>query len=107
MIHSGNLELAEGLGLLDSVIVDMHFITRSRHNRLLSAIMEHPNYQCIGIDESTAIIVHNDSAQVAGVSQVIVFIKPKSVSKTASSLLGAKDIHVSVYLPGEKFPIKN
>lgn len=105
-IHAGNLELVEGLGLLDSVMVDMHFITRSRYNRLLSAIMEYPDYQCVGIDESTAIIVHNDSVQVAGLSQVIVFTNPKSVHTNSDGLMEAKDIRVSVYLPGEKFQIK-
>ena len=105
-LRAGNLELVEGLGLLDSVIVDMHFIARSRYNRLLSAVMEHPKFQCIGIDEATALIVHEDSATVIGESEVVVMENPHDVEKGEHHLMGAHDIDVSVFMPGEKFRIK-
>ena len=106
VLLDSNLELKDGLGLLDSVIVDMHFIARSRYNRLFSAVIENPEYQCVGIDEATAIIVHGDSARVAGESEVMVIQEPHQVEKNRNHLLGARGIHVSVYLPGESFPIK-
>lgn len=106
VLRSENLELKEGLGLLDSVIIDMHFITRSRYNRLFSAVMEHPNYQCIGIDEATAIIVHGDSATVAGESQVITIQVPHHIEKGKDHLMGARDLDVSIFLPGDKFRIR-
>jgi len=107
VLLDSNLELKEGLGLLDSVIIDMHFITRSRYNRLFSAVIENPRYECIGIDEATAIIVHGDSAKVTGASEVFVIQNPHETEKNAAHLMGARGIHVSVYLPGESFPIKN
>ncbi|MEP7127838.1 MAG: cyanophycinase [Chitinophagales bacterium] len=106
VLLDSNLELKEGLGLLDSVIVDMHFIARSRYNRLFSAIIEHPKYQCIGIDEATALIVHHDSATVAGLSEVMVIETPDEIRKGPHHLVAARDIDVSVYLPGDHFPIK-
>ena len=106
VLADSNLELKEGLGLLDSVIVDMHFIARSRYNRLLSAVMENPRYQCIGIDESTAIIVHNHRARVAGYSAVAVIQDPHDRHTGTNHLLGARGIHLSIYLPGESFPVK-
>jgi len=105
-IWKGNLELVEGLGLLDSVIIDQHFVARSRYNRLLSAVIEHKGFQCIGIDEGTAILVSQGKAKVVGVSQVIEFSNPISVDVTSDTLLGAKQIHLSIYLPGDNFPIK-
>ncbi len=105
-IWKGNLELAEGLGLLDSVIIDQHFIARSRYNRLFSAIIEHPGFQCIGINEATAILVDGDSAKVIGESQVFEISKPAVVQTNDDTLLSAKQIQVSIYLPGEKFRIK-
>lgn len=87
VLRSENLELKEGLGLLDSVIVDMHFIARSRYNRLLSAVIEHPNYLCIGIDETTALIIHGDSATVAGESQVVTIATPDRIKKEKIGLL--------------------
>ena len=105
-LSKGNLELKEGLGLLDSVIIDQHFVVRSRYNRMLSAIMEHPNYNCIGLNESTAIIVDNGWATVAGESQVIVFSNPKKVHVTKNKALAAASVQLSVYVAGEKFSIK-
>ena len=106
VLRSENLELKEGLGLLDSVIVDMHFIARSRYNRLLSAVIEHPNYLCIGIDETTALIIHGDSATVAGESQVVTIATPDRIKKGKDRLIGASGLDVSIYLPGDKFRIK-
>ena len=106
-LSKGNLELKEGIGLLDSVIIDQHFVVRSRYNRMLSAIMENPGYNCIGINESTAIIVDKGWATVAGESQVIVFSNPRRVHTTASHALAAASVQLAVYVPGEKFRIKN
>ncbi|MCY7409561.1 MAG: cyanophycinase [Chitinophagales bacterium] len=106
-IRSANVELKPGIGLLDSIIIDQHFITRSRFNRMLSAIMDHPNYQCIGIDESTALIVQGDSATVVGVSEVVVFSNPKNIHNSDHNLIGADEIDIAIHLPGDKFKIKN
>lgn len=106
VLRSENLELKEGLGLLDSVIVDMHFVARSRYNRLFSAIIENPSYQCIGIDEATAIIVHGDSATVTGESQVITIETPDHLKKGRDHLIGASGLDVCIYLPGDKFRIR-
>ena len=34
LLTADNVELWEGLGLFDGVIVDQHFVRRRRHNRL-------------------------------------------------------------------------
>lgn len=104
-IESDNIELKQGLGLLETAIVDQHFVKRSRHNRLFSAVIEHPNLLGIGIDESTAIIVKGDSAEVVGDSQVIVFSNPEQSKKQAGALLGAESIQVDILLPGSRFSL--
>lgn len=104
-LRAANIELREGLGLLDSVIIDQHFVARSRYNRLLSAVMENPRFQCIGIDEATALIVTGESARVAGERSVVVIQEPHQVEKRNDQLIGARGIHLSVYLPGESFSI--
>ncbi len=106
IIQKGNIEIKEGLGLLDSVIIDQHFVYRSRHNRMISAVMEFPGFQCIGIDESTAIIVKNGKATVAGDSQVIVYADAKNIHTGKDEAFAASDIKLAVYLEGESFPVK-
>src|SRR6476659_4713664 len=63
-LWNNNIEIKEGLGLLDSAIIDQHFIARSRYNRMLTAIAKYPTLPCIGIDEGTAIIVHGNNVKV-------------------------------------------
>lgn len=105
-IWSGSVEYAEGLCLLDSVIIDQHFVVRSRYNRLLASMMDYPRYQGVGINESTAIIVRGREARVTGASQVVVLEKPERVRRLPDGNLGAHQIRLSVYLPGDRFRIK-
>ncbi|MBS1730684.1 MAG: cyanophycinase [Bacteroidetes bacterium] len=104
-IWSNNIEFSQGLGLLDSIIIDQHFIVRSRYNRLLSALYAYPNFTCIGIDESTAIIFHKKRITVAGKSQVLVFSNMED-QKAVKGLIKFSDIHLSIYTSGDSFLCK-
>lgn len=106
-IESENIEISEGLGFLTDVIIDQHFIKRQRLNRLVAASIENPDVICIGIDESTAIIVDGDTATVTGLSQVVVIRNTEKVKKVKDGLLGTEGLKVSVYLPGQKFILRN
>jgi cyanophycinase len=61
-----------GLGLWPEVIIDQHYLRRNRFNRLLSAVLSHPEDVGIGIDECTAIVVEGKYFEVVGKSNVIV-----------------------------------
>ncbi len=104
-IEAANIEFSDGLGLINSAIIDQHFVKRSRHNRLLSAVIEFPELLGIGIDESTAIIVKGEHATVTGASQVLVFSNPKRSKKEQNGLLGAEFLQIDIFLPGEKFAL--
>ena len=102
-IEIKNVETKQGLGFIKTAVIDQHFVVRSRYNRLLSLIIENPTYKGIGIDEGTAILVKNGSAEVVGRAQVIVFKNPKQSKKLYGDKLGAKGITLDIYLNGEKF----
>jgi cyanophycinase len=101
-----NIEIKEGLGLLDSAIIDQHFVARSRYNRMLSAIAKFPSLPCIGIDEGTAIIVHGNNVKVAGESQVIVFSHPQNLHVTEKGYIKFDDVQMSIYTSGDSFQLK-
>lgn len=105
-IEEANIEIKQGLGLLETVIVDQHFVARSRHNRLISAIIEYPDKKGIGIDESTAILVSGNDVEVVGESQVIILENPKRSKVVRNGKLGASGLQMTVLLPGDKFKIK-
>lgn len=104
-LQQNNLEIKEGLGLLDSVIIDQHFIARSRYNRLLTAIEKFPTFLCIGIDEATAIIVHGKKVTVTGESQVVVLSDPKNLV-VKNGLIKMSDLHFNIYTDGDSFMLK-
>ena len=106
-IRFDNLETASGLGLIKNVIIDQHFLKRSRYNRLLSALVEFPSHTGIGIDESTAIIVRNKEIEIAGKSEVIVVKKPKGIIKSKKgNTVSIKNIEMGVFTEGQKFKIQ-
>lgn len=51
------METVEGLGLLESAVIDQHFIAERRMNRLLSVLLTSGENLGIGIDERTALAV--------------------------------------------------
>lgn len=105
-IEKDNIIFDEGLGLLPgNIIIDQHFIYRSRYNRLLTAVLEMPDHIGLGIDESTALFVKNDSATVIGEWQVVSFQNTDQQSKNQNGLLGGKNIELNIYLPNEKFKL--
>jgi cyanophycinase len=106
IIESENLELATGLGLLTTAIIDQHFVWRSRHNRLITAVLEHPHLPGIGIDESTAILVRGNEAEVVGDSQVLVFRNPQQSVIQYNNKMGGKNLQLDVFLPGDTFFIQ-
>jgi cyanophycinase len=72
VVRSGSAAMTKGLGLLPGTIIDQHFLKRQRFNRLLSAVLDHPDFVGIGIDEKTAILVRGSHFDVLGESGVLV-----------------------------------
>ncbi len=106
-IEAGNVILARGLGLIKTAIIDQHFATRQRHNRLISVIAGHPELLGIGIDEETAVIVNPDqSFDVIGNKNVIVYDASKAqITAGPRRSIGIRGMIMHVLMPGEKFSI--
>ncbi len=102
----GNIDIQEGLGLIDSVIIDQHFIKRSRYNRLISALAKYPSYPCIGIDESTAIVVQGKKITVTGEGQVVLLRKPKGLVINGKGQITWKNVSMAILTEGDSFKIR-
>lgn len=101
-----NIEFSEGLGLLQNTIIDQHFIKRNRYARLISSLAAHPEMTCVGIDESTAIIVQGNKATVVGESQVIRLANPKGLKVTGKGLIKFNQAEFGIFTPGDVMDIK-
>ena len=107
-IRFDNLETSPGLGLVTKAIIDQHFLRRSRYNRLISAMVEFPHLTGIGIDESTAIIVDDNTISVVGESEVIVMKNPKGIQKLKQNkLISMEKMEMSIYVAGQQFKLGN
>ncbi len=62
----------QGFALLRNAAIDQHIITRHREADLDPVIAKHPELLGIGIDESTAIVVHGTGFEVIGKSKVAI-----------------------------------
>ena len=101
-----NIEITEGLGLISDLIIDQHFIKRQRMNRLIAVSLENPIETCIGIDESTAIVVTGNSFMVVGENQVAVLRNPQKSKKIQGKLMGGKGLLLDILLPGDIWKFK-
>lgn len=70
--EKGAVRLGAGLGFVSRVIIDQHFSQRHRLNRLLSVIAQSPFLLGAGIDENTALVVHEGGIEIVGDGTVTV-----------------------------------
>ena len=108
-IARGMQEVSEGFGFFKGAIVDQHFMRRARYNRLISAILDHPQLLGVGIDEETALLVHPDGLwEVIGSYYVKVFDARRSrIVDDEGPMAKASDIRMHVLPMGSSFdPLK-
>jgi cyanophycinase len=107
-LEAGMVITTPGLGFIRTAIVDQHFATRKRHNRLISLVAENPKLLGIGIDEATAVIMNPDETfDVIGDKDVIVYDPSAArVSAAPGTIIGVTGMIMHVLRPGAKFDLK-
>jgi len=104
-LRANNTPTTPGLGLAPGLIIDQHFIARRRMNRLLSAVLDHPDKIGVGIGEATAIIVRGKRFTVMGENSVIV-IDPRAAKLAKpkkGKLQSATRLRLLVLKAGQEF----
>lgn len=95
MIRQGgeSAELGTGLDLLPDAIVDQHFFSRNRMNRLIGALEQHPELMGFGIDERTALVVQMTHGRmcVLGDSYVLASTRKGETGKQRFTILRGGD----------------
>jgi cyanophycinase len=104
-LRAGNTPTTPGLGLASGLIIDQHFIVRRRMNRLLSAVIDHPEHIGVGIGEATAIIVRGNHFTVIGKNSVVVIDSrtAKRVRSGNGKLQSAAGVKLHVLKAGQEF----
>lgn len=87
----GGVNLAPGMGLINTVVVDQHFNQRNRLARLLSAVSYNPFLIGIGLDEDTAAFIdHNNVFTTVG-SGAITVVDPSDIEYSSMAEARAGD----------------
>lgn len=107
-VARGMKEVANGFGIFKGAIVDQHFMRRARYNRLISAVLDHPELIGVGIDEETALFVRPDGVwEVLGNYYVKIFDARKAhIFDDDGPMAKASDIRMHVIPEGGIFSPK-
>jgi len=107
-LEADNIVTVEGLGFIRTAIIDQHFVTRKRHNRLISLVAERPQLLGIGVDEQTAIIVGPDEKfEIVGNRNVVVYdASHASVIVAPSKAISFRGMVMHVLVAGDRFDLK-
>ncbi len=102
-------QMAAGLGLLPSTVIDQHFAQRNRYGRLLMIVAQSPQLLGLGIDEDTAAIVQDDVLTVVGRGAVTI-LDPSNITTNAfdakrSAPLLASGVVLHVLPQGSRFDL--
>ncbi|MDX1608910.1 MAG: cyanophycinase [Halofilum sp. (in: g-proteobacteria)] len=57
-LHKGEVKMTSGLGFVDGVIIDSHFLERGRITRLMEVGATNPEHLGVGLGEDAAVIIH-------------------------------------------------
>lgn len=69
----GELELTNGLDLINSVFIDTHFTQRGRFGRLIQTVTCNPGVLGVGLGEDTGLVLHcGDEMEVIGSGLVVI-----------------------------------
>ena len=76
----GGVNLAPGMGLNNTIVVDQHFNERNRLARLLSAVSYNASLVGIGLDEDTAAFIDGNNQFTVVGSGAITVIDPSNIA---------------------------
>lgn len=98
----------QGLDFIHNVAIDQHILKRNRQFDLPSFIKTRPDLLGIGIDESTAIVVHQNEFEVIGVSYVEINDAKQYAGTTKNPSSESGNNGPFYFLKkGEKFDLQN
>lgn len=78
----GEVQITAGLGFIDSVIVDTHFVQRGRIGRLMYAVATNPGILGIGLGEDTGLLITEGYMMEAIGSGLIILVDGRNIVAT-------------------------
>ena len=107
VILADDVEHSRGFGFVTKAVIDQHFVTRRRHNRLIAVVLQNPALVGVGIEESTAVLVRPDGKyEVLGEGPVIVYDARRArTAVSPDGHLGGHGLTAHVLLAGDVYDL--
>ncbi len=79
----GEVQITRGLGFIDNVIVDTHFVQRGRIGRLFYAVASNPGMLGIGLGEDAGLLITEGNIMEAIGSGLTILVDGRFISETS------------------------
>lgn len=112
-LHKGEVKITGGLGFINNVIIDTHFVQRGRIGRLLYACASNPINLGVGLGEDAGLLITNGNNMEAVGSGLIMLVDATHMRHTSMSdvEMGAPvsidNLIVHVMALGDHYDLKN
>ena len=107
----GEVQMTAGLGFIDSVIIDTHFVQRGRIGRLLYAVASNPGMLGIGLGEDAGLLITEGTQMEAIGSGLTILVNGRKMAETniydveMGSPVSIKNMRVSVMSIFDKYDL--
>lgn len=78
----GEVKITSGLGFIDGVIIDTHFVQRGRIGRLFQAVVGNPKVLGIGLGEDTGLLITDGKQMEAIGSGLVILVDGREIKDT-------------------------
>lgn len=78
----GEIKITSGLGFIDNVIIDTHFVKRGRIGRLFQAVVTNPMLLGIGLGEDTGLLITKGTQMEAIGSGLVILVDGTQIKST-------------------------
>ncbi|MFN5182239.1 MAG: cyanophycinase [Bacteroidota bacterium] len=93
----GEVKITSGLGLIEDVVIDTHFVQRGRIGRLFQAVVSNPKTLGIGLGEDTGLLISEGNNMEAIGSGLVILVDGRNI----------KDTNITSVEMGSPISIKN
>jgi|SRR5688572_17992106 len=93
----GEVKITQGMGFIDDVIIDTHFVHRGRIGRLFQAVASNPRVLGIGLGEDTGLCIKENRSMEAIGSGLVILVDGRNI----------KDTNITYVEMGEPISIDN
>ncbi len=111
-ILKGTVNMTAGIGLIENVIIDSHFIKRGRFSRLVQIVSTNPGLIGLGLGEDTGVVVERGHIiKAIGSGLVVIFdgqhIRYSNITNIKDGeAIAVENIHIHTIVKGHGYDLK-